>query len=428
MIFSKNVDKVIMIDPIENQHVARRRKPSPVHNSRENSRVFYNTAFVRQIRQKPSHSRNRESAVERGRAGFSFHIPSLGVIALIAGVLLVSLIVLNWEDGTFTVTGAGTVQPGAGSSPLRLKGSQDNPFITVKKSADQDESANVPVQAEAQITAQPAAAMQITAQTPAASAAAEITESRDMPVDLIETFHWTSYRVQKGDSVSKIAAKFSLSIDAIIASNGLNDNAQRLLEGWTLKIPNMDGIPYTVKQGDSLLKIAKTMGVPLEVILDVNDIQSDAIQAGEILFIPGARMPPEDLKRALGKLFAYPVRGRLSDAFGWRNDPITGIWKHHGAIDLAAPTGTRVNAAIDGTIAYTGFNNTYGKFIIMKHTGGYQTVYAHLSAISVKQGEQVKQGNKIGEVGNTGYSTGPHLHFAVLKNNKAVNPLDLLNK
>jgi len=247
-----------------------------------------------------------------------------------------------------------------------------------------------------------------------------------IPLDMTETFAWQSYKVKKGDSVSKIAAAFSVSMDAIIASNGIS-NARSLKEGETLRIPNMDGIPYTVKSGDSLSKISKSMGVPLEAILDANDIQSDVINAGTTLFIPGARMNKDDLALALGELFIYPLKGaRLSSPFGWRNDPISGERRHHAAIDLSAPQGTVVWAAMDGKVSSFGYNATYGNYIILSHAGGYQTMYAHLHTISVKKGEAVSQGTKIGTVGNTGYSTGPHLHFAVYKNSTAVNPLDYL--
>jgi murein DD-endopeptidase MepM/ murein hydrolase activator NlpD len=248
----------------------------------------------------------------------------------------------------------------------------------------------------------------------------------EIPLDMVETFRWHTYRVKPGDSVSKIAQDHAISMDAVIASNGMT-NAKRVYEGQELKIPNMDGIPYTVKRGDSLLRISGSMGVPLTAILDANDIESDDISPGTVLFIPGARMKTEDLKLALGELFRYPVRGKLSSPFGWRNDPISGVRRYHGAIDLAAPAGTRVNAPMDGRIATAGYNATYGKFIILSHNGGFQTLYAHLSVVSVSQGQYVSQGTKIGEVGSTGYSTGPHLHFAVYKNGRAVNPLDFLD-
>jgi len=250
-----------------------------------------------------------------------------------------------------------------------------------------------------------------------------------IPIDLSETFSWQTYKVKKGDSVSKIAAAFSVSMDAIISSNSIT-NARTLREGEVLRIPNMDGIPYTVKSGDSLSKISKSMGVPLEAILDANDIQSDIINAGMTLFIPGARMNRNDLKLALGELFIYPIRGaKLSSTFGWRDDPFgSGARLHHAAIDLSAPRGTPIWAAMEGEVlTIIRLDRLYGNFIILGHPGGISTMYAHLDTFSVKKGDKVVQGAKIGTVGDTGQSTGPHLHFAVFKNNRAVNPLDYLN-
>ena len=249
----------------------------------------------------------------------------------------------------------------------------------------------------------------------------------DIPLDLTETFEWKSYKVKKGDSVSGIAAAFSLSMDAVIASNGIT-NARILREGEVLRIPNMDGIPYTVRNLDSLSGISASMGVPLEAILDANDIQSDIINAGMTLFIPGARMNREDLKLALGELFIYPLRGaKLSSPFGWRDDPISGVRRHHAALDLSAPLGTPVKAAMDGKVLAMGYNGTYGNYIILSHSGGFQSMYAHLNTSTVRKGDAVSQGSQIGTVGNTGYSTGPHLHFAIFKNTRPVNPLDYLN-
>ncbi|GHV28854.1 hypothetical protein AGMMS4952_13540 [Spirochaetia bacterium] len=253
-----------------------------------------------------------------------------------------------------------------------------------------------------------------------------LTSAAPIPLDLMETFKWESYRVQKGDSVSKIAADHSISLDAIIASNGIA-NARRLQAGQTLRIPNMDGIPYTVKRGDTLSKISTVMGAPVEAILDANDLESDTLTAGQSLFIPGAKMRKEDLKLALGELFIYPIRGRLTSPYGWRNDPISGVRRYHAALDLAAPMGTAIKAAMDGRIATVGYNGNFGNYIIISHSKGFQTLYGHLSSVSVKQGAYVYQGGKIGAVGSTGYSTGPHLHFAVYKNGKAVNPLEFLN-
>ena len=249
-----------------------------------------------------------------------------------------------------------------------------------------------------------------------------------IPLDLMETFAWQSYRVRRGDSVSTIAAAFSVSMDAIIASNGIT-NARALREGEILRIPNMDGIPHIVRTGDSLVSISQAFGVPLEAILDANDIQSDVISPGTTLFIPGARMNRDDLRIALGdQLFVHPVRGaRLTSPFGWRNDPFTGVRRHHAAIDLAAPTGTPIVAAKSGRVSALGYDRVFGNFIIITHANNFQTLYAHLHTIGVRRGDQVRQGARIGTVGNTGLSTGPHLHFAIYRNNRAVNPLDFLN-
>jgi murein DD-endopeptidase MepM/ murein hydrolase activator NlpD len=250
-------------------------------------------------------------------------------------------------------------------------------------------------------------------------------ESDEIPLPMTETFSWTDYKVLKGDSISKIAASYDLSMDAVIASNNIV-RARALREGETLRIPNMDGIPITVRRGDTLSNIGTQHGVPVTAILDANDLESETLTEGSALFIPGAKMSGEELRAVIGDLFIYPVRGRLSSPFGWRSDPISGDRRYHAAIDLAANQGTPVKAAMDGRVTSVGFNSTYGNYVIITHSGGYQTMYAHLSAVDVENGRYVIQGKEIGKVGSTGYSTGPHLHFSIYKNNRALNPLDYL--
>jgi murein DD-endopeptidase MepM/ murein hydrolase activator NlpD len=254
----------------------------------------------------------------------------------------------------------------------------------------------------------------------------EIPQETDAQNDLI-TFQWQQYRVKKGDSVSVIAQRHGVSVGAIIASNEIR-NARTLREGATIRIPNIDGIPYQIKTGDSLSKIAASFNVPLEVILDVNDIKSDIIKAGETIFIPGARMNDIDLRLSLGELFIYPVQSKyVTSRYGMRKDPINGALNFHTGIDLRANTGESVMAALDGVVSVVTENWLYGKYIILTHDNGYKTLYAHLHNFNVKQGDRVARGRKIGEAGNTGYSTGSHLHFGIYdKNNKLINPLDLL--
>ncbi|MDR2048210.1 MAG: M23 family metallopeptidase [Treponema sp.] len=254
------------------------------------------------------------------------------------------------------------------------------------------------------------------------------TPGDEFPLDLMETFSWEDYTVRQGDTVEGISRRFGLSLDAVIASNNIRNVRRGLIAGETIRIPNMDGIPYTVKRGDSYQKIANSMAVPLEAILDANDIQSEAISPGAVLFIPGARMKTEDLKQALGELFIYPVQGRITSGFGWRIDPFTKTRLYHAGMDLSSRFGTPVKAAAAGRVSAVGYNAIYGNFVIITHNGVYQTMYGHLSKILVSKGSSVGQGDVVGQVGSTGRSTGPHLHFAVYRNDRAINPLEILNK
>lgn len=242
----------------------------------------------------------------------------------------------------------------------------------------------------------------------------------------IRTVSYTNYKVRNGDTVSAIISRFGLrNMGTLLAVNGI-DNARRIHSGQTLRIPSMDGIVHTVARGDSLALIAKRYAIPITAILDANDLQASTLVAGQKLFIPGASLSTMDLRRALGELFVYPIKGRLTSRFGYRKDPFTGVRTFHTGIDLAAPTGTAIKATLDGKVATTGYSTVYGNYVIITHESGYQSLYGHMSSISVKRGQQIVQGGLIGRVGNTGYSTGPHLHFSVYKNGKMVDPFTVL--
>lgn len=123
-----------------------------------------------------------------------------------------------------------------------------------------------------------------------------------------------------------------------------------------------------------------------------------------------------------------PVDGaRISSGFGKRRHPVLGYTKMHKGIDFAAPRGTPVYAAGDGTVDYLGRYGSYGKFVRISHGSGYQTAYAHLNRFGKgkRKGGKVKQGDVIGYVGTTGRSTGPHLHYEILKHGKHINPLSV---
>ncbi|MGB9877463.1 MAG: murein hydrolase activator EnvC family protein [bacterium] len=124
--------------------------------------------------------------------------------------------------------------------------------------------------------------------------------------------------------------------------------------------------------------------------------------------------------------FIYPLRGKLTSRFGMRTHPIYHITKMHTGIDLSAPSGTPIKAAAGGEVVYAGWWGGYGNVVIIDHGGGISTLYAHCSAIYVRKGQKVSQGEVIAAVGSTGLSTGPHLHFEVRKNGKPVDPLGYL--
>lgn len=125
-------------------------------------------------------------------------------------------------------------------------------------------------------------------------------------------------------------------------------------------------------------------------------------------------------------LMRTPVNGaRLSSGYGKRKHPVLGYSKMHRGVDFAAPVGTPIMAAGSGIIEYSGWNGSYGKYIRIRHNSTYKTAYAHLSRIGrgMSPGARVAQGEVIGYIGNTGRSTGPHLHYEILVNNRKVNPL-----
>jgi len=124
--------------------------------------------------------------------------------------------------------------------------------------------------------------------------------------------------------------------------------------------------------------------------------------------------------------FVKPVRhARLSSGFGMRRHPILGYSRMHAGVDFAASQGTPIYAVTDGRVSFAGRNNGHGKFVKLSHAGSLATSYSHLSRIKVSAGQRVKRGQIIGHVGSTGLSTGPHLHYQVYRNGKAVNPMSV---
>lgn len=124
----------------------------------------------------------------------------------------------------------------------------------------------------------------------------------------------------------------------------------------------------------------------------------------------------------------YPTFGRFSDGWGYRYHPVTMEFEFHKGLDIANQTGTPVYATADGIVAKAHRENGFGKVIAIEHTDGYQTLYGHLDSYNVRPGHVVRKGQIIGRIGNTGITTGPHLHYEVSRNGAALNPTLYLNR
>jgi len=122
----------------------------------------------------------------------------------------------------------------------------------------------------------------------------------------------------------------------------------------------------------------------------------------------------------------WPVRGWITSHFGWRRPPHGGATRLHTGLDIAAPIGTPIIAPADGHVVFAGYHSAYGNLVVIDHGYGLSTKYAHTSRMLVKVGERVQRGDLIARVGNTGRSTGPHLHFEVIKDGVPTNPMRYL--
>jgi len=400
-----NFDK---LDQLGAQHVYKRRNPSPIKNAGRRSSSM-NVDFRQEVwpRQRRFRAAEKVSAgTPSARASKGFSIPGswLKNIAIAAGLLVIAIVGPNWDSiaARFKAVEVSQKSLEDPNAPLEVMDAEFRPL-----------GYNLP---------------EIRHEEPQA----KVVSFEKDELNLTDTFSWSEYTVKKGDTVSTIAEKHSLSLGSIIAFNQLNE-AWNLRNGKVLKIPNMDGVPYTIQKGDTISAIAAKMKVPQNAILDANDILTENISAGQVIFIPGGKMDANALSRALKRpvieKMIYPVSNRrITSNFGWREDPVNpvaGQMTFHRAVDLAGKMGDPVKASMKGTVLHVDTNRNLGNFIILKH-GEYQTLYAHLSAVLVKKGDEVNQGQLIGKVGETGYTTGPHLHFEVFRNGNRINPLEIL--
>ncbi|HZD57516.1 MAG TPA: peptidoglycan DD-metalloendopeptidase family protein [Anaerolineales bacterium] len=248
-----------------------------------------------------------------------------------------------------------------------------------------------------------------------------------------------SYTVDTGDSVFGIAQTFGLKPESVLWANydQLNDNPDLLSLGMELQIPPVDGVLYEWKEGDSLQSVADRFEAKPEDIvnwpgneLDLTDPQ---FEPDQVIMVPGGHREyrqwivptiPRGNAGVSSSLYgAGACSGSYDGAYGtgtfvWpaANHYLSGndYWSGHLAIDIAAGAGAAVYAADSGVVVFAGpALGGYGNMVMIDHGNGYQTLYAHMSQVSVGCGASVSQGQYIGIAGSTGHSTGPHLHFEV---------------
>lgn len=246
-----------------------------------------------------------------------------------------------------------------------------------------------------------------------------------------------SYRVEKGDTLSTIAKKFSISEDTVRWANDLDDDDLNV--GEELKILPVSGLSHKVEEGETIHSIAKKYNTDAQKIADfpfnefAGNGESFDLVAGQMLVVPDGIKPSEQqtIKRQVYLVdndpapvaaggYTYPVRGEVSQGFSW----------FHRGVDIVAPMGTPIVAAHNGTVVRVSvgtFDTGYGNNVWISTGDGVRSHYAHMSAVNVSVGQRVVGGQSvIGWIGMTGRTTGPHVHFEIERGGGLVNPLGFI--
>lgn len=243
-----------------------------------------------------------------------------------------------------------------------------------------------------------------------------------------------NYEVNEGDTIKSIALKFGVDEDTIRWQN--NIIGDRIKIGQTLEILPVTGIAHKVQKGDTVYSIAKKYDTEAQAVVDFpfNTFSNDEtfeLAIGQIVIVPDGVKPNEvpqaprirQITPDAGTVvasgqFAWPTNGSISQRYAW----------YHKGVDIANRGLPNVLAADAGRVVVAGWpdNSGYGNRVMIDHGNGYKTLYAHLSKVFVIPGQSVGRGAAIGQMGSTGRSTGPHLHFEVIQGGVHINPLNFL--
>jgi len=229
------------------------------------------------------------------------------------------------------------------------------------------------------------------------------------------------YTVRSGDTLAKIAEMFDVSVNTILWANDMTKNST-LKAGQTLVILPISGVMHTVVSGDTLKTIAKKYKGDINEIASFNDMKiTDKLAIGDTLMIPDGQVSSGNSSSASNSSNSRLISAGGPSYDGYYMKPFIGGHKTQGlhgynGVDYGMPAGNSIYAAAAGTVIVSrnyGYNGGYGNYVVIQHSNYTQTVYGHLSSTAVSVGQAVMQGQLIGYSGNTGRSTGPHLHFEV---------------
>jgi len=229
------------------------------------------------------------------------------------------------------------------------------------------------------------------------------------------------HKVRSGETLWDIAHQHGLNIDSLIGANNIS-NMNSIKPGQEFKILPVKGIIYRVSPGESVASIARKFNLKTETIMEDNNLEdSSKLKIDQKLVLRGAK-PEFSYQDRLDQKFMYPINTRITSYYGPR-------WgRVHEGLDFAAPMGSPIRAVSSGRVVYSGWATGYGYVVIIEHQKGLRTLYAHNSKLLVSVGESVGRGEVISRSGNTGNSTGPHLHLEVQVNGRPENPLNYINK
>lgn len=267
--------------------------------------------------------------------------------------------------------------------------------------------------------------------------------------DYSESDEISVYITKSGDTLSQIASMYKVSVNTIVWANDGLDPKKPLKEGTSLLIMPISGVAHTVKKGDTLKSIAKKYNADALEIARFNGITDETLTTGESIMVPNGELAITKATTSAGSGQAATTKTVIKKATSTSSTRVTysngvgnGASKYipgydgpsqgsyyrrpvsciisqmvHGknGVDLACRLGTPVGSAATGTViaAKMGYNGGYGNMIVVDHPNGTQTLYGHLSKISVSSGQSVSEGEVLGYTGNSGQSTGPHLHFEI---------------